>query len=74
MSSTTTTPSRPVTQKSRRKAAAAGANDYKVYQETKFGRARIRSFPVQVARGIIMVVSAPLASAYRSIRGSDTRC
>jgi hypothetical protein len=68
MSSTTTTPAAPTTKKAQRKAAAATANDCKVFQETRFGRARIRSFPVQVARGIIMLVGVPVASAYRSIR------
>jgi hypothetical protein len=61
-------PSGPVTQKTRRKAAAATANDYKVFQETKFGRARIRSFPVRLVRGVISLVRVPLAFVYRSTR------
>jgi hypothetical protein len=71
MSNTATTPAAPTTKKARRKATAATANDRKVFKDTKFGRARIRSFPVQVARGIIMLVSVPVASAYRSIRRSQ---
>lgn len=54
------TPSMPApaaTQKFERKAAAADANDAKIFQRTEFGRRRIMSFAMRVMLGIIRLSS-----------------
>ena len=57
-------------QKARRKAAAADANNRKLFKRTEFGRKRIPSLPVRLALGLVVVLGVPFVLVYRAVRGA----
>lgn len=59
--------STPLTQKAQRKAAAADANNSKVFRQTEFGRKRIRP---KILLRLIVPLGIAIAFVYRFIRGS----
>lgn len=64
-------PPAPVpTQKTERKAAAAAAKDPKIFQQTEFGRQRIRAAPIRLLLRIIALLSTPVVLVRRWMGGS----
>ena len=61
-------PTPAATQKSRRKAAAADANDRTIFQRTEFGRRRVPSYPVRFMLAFFGMVAAPFALVYCTFR------
>jgi hypothetical protein len=59
-------PTRPKTRKALRKSAAANARNAKLFQQTEFGRRRVRTSPARVMR-LLALLAVPFVFVYRSI-------